>query len=183
MRFQIIFFTTIFTLFLGACSSSETVNNSAKSNVANKTANIASSNANNPLAATRASEAPTTNNAPTLSPVIQAYYEALKTKNEAALRKVYSRESLKSLEADMKEEKKTSLVEYLIDSEGVPDKPFEVRNEQVHGDSASAEVRGGNYPNGNIINFVKENGEWKITTESQEVQSVKQSAANSNTAK
>lgn len=183
MRFQIIFFTTIFTLFLGGCSSSETTNSSANTNAGNKTANVTSGSANNPLATSKASEAPTTNNAPTLSPVIQAYYEALKTKDDAALRKVYSRETLKSLEADMKDEKKTSLVEYITETEPVPDKPFETRNEQIQSDSAVAEIRGGNYPNGIKIKFIKENGEWKITDESPEFESVKQSATNSNTAK
>ena len=183
MRLQIIFFTTISTLFLVGCSVSETTNTSANTNTVNKTANVASGGANNPLATTKASEAPTTNNAPTLSPVIQAYYEALKKKDDAELRKVYSRETLKNFEGDMKNENKTSLFEYLTENEGVPDKPLEVRNEQIQGDLAIAEVRGGNYPVGNKIKFVKENGEWKITDESPEFESVKQSATNSNSAK
>jgi hypothetical protein len=183
MRLQIIFFITIFTLFLGACSNSETSNTSVNANAGNKTANIASGNSNNPLATNKTPEVSTTNNAPTLSPIIQAYYEALKKKDEAALRKVYSRETLKSLESDMKDEKKNSLIEFIAENEGVPDKPLETRNEQIQGDSAVAEVRGGNYPNGNKINFIKENGEWKISYESPEFNSVKQSATNSNSAK
>lgn len=181
MRFQIIFSIIIFTLFLGACGNSDTANTTSNSNNANKTTNVASANANNPLAVTKTPEASMINNAPTLSPVIQSYNEALKKKDEAALRKVYSREALKSLEADMKDEKKTSLVEYIAENEG--EEPRQVRNEQIQGDSAVAEVRGGNYPNGIKIKFVKENGEWKITDESPDFNSVKQSATNSNAAK
>lgn len=99
-----------------------------------------------------------------------AYYEALKTKNEEALRKVYSKQTLASLETDAKEEGKKSLVEFLTDIEPVPAQPFEVRNEQITGDIAIAEIRGGAYPNGIKVKFVKENGEWKMTNESPEFQ-------------
>ncbi len=75
------------------------------------------------------------------------------------------------------------MVNYITETEPLPDKPFETRNEQIQGDSAVAEMRGGSYPNGIKIKFVRENGEWKMTNESPEFQSVKQSATNSNTAK
>ena len=185
MRFQIIFFTTVFlfAIVLSGCSSSETANNSANTNSANKTANVASDSSNNPLTTNKTPEATTTNHAPTLAPVVQAYYEALKKKDDAALRKVFSQDTLKSLQADMKAEKETSMVNYITETEPLPDKPFETRNEQIQGDSAVAEMRGGSYPNGIKIKFVRENGEWKMTNESPEFQSVKQSATNSNTAK
>ncbi len=185
MRFQIIFFTTVFlfAIVLSGCSSSETANNSANTNSANKIVNVMTGNASNPLATSKMPDVHTTNNAPTLTPVVQAYYEALKKKDDAALRKVFSQATLKSLQTDMKDEKKTSLVEYITETEPVPDKPFEARNEQIQGDSAVAEMRGGSYPNGIQIKFVRENGEWKMTNESPEFQSVKQSATNSNTSK
>ncbi len=185
MRFQIIFFTTVFlfAIVLSGCSSSETANNSANTNSANKTANVALSSSNNPLATNKTPEAATTNNAPTLAPLVQAYYEALKKKDDAALRKVFSQATLKSLQADMKAEKEPSMVNYITETEPITDKPFEVRNEQVQGDSAIAEMRSESYPNGIKIKFVRENGEWKMTNESPEFQSVKQSATNSNTAK
>ena len=66
-----------------------------------------------------------------------AYYEALKTKNDAALKKVYSKETLMSLEKDAAEEGKKSLVEFITELEPVPAQPFEVRNEQVNGDIGS----------------------------------------------
>lgn len=184
MRFQIIFFTTIFVfaLFSSGCNSTAPAN-SASSNSANKTVNSAAANSSNPLETQKAAEESTTNNAPAIAPVVAAYYEALKKKDDAALRKIYSRETLKSLDADMKEEKKSSLVEFITDLEPVPDKPFETRNEQIQGETAIAEMRGGSYPNGIKLKFVKENGEWKMTNESPVVQSVKQSASNANIAK
>ncbi len=178
MRFFILFFLIVF--FIG-CGTSENLNTAI--NTKPSAANSATSNADNPLNTTKTPEAATTNNAPTLSPVVQAYYAALKTKDDAALKKIYSQETLKSLEADMKAEKKTSLSAFITELEPVPDRPFEVRNEQIQGDTAVAEMRGGSYPNGIKIKFVRENGEWKMTNESPEIQSVKQSASNSNSAK
>ncbi len=109
-----------------------------------------------------------------------AYYEALKKKDDAALRKVFSRDTLKSYEADMKEEKETSLAKFITDLEPVPDKPFEARNEDIVGDSIIAEMRGGSYPNGIKIKFVKEDGAWKMTTENPDF---KPAAESSNSAK
>jgi hypothetical protein len=60
----------------------------------------------------------------------------LKRKDDAALRKIYSQATLKSLEADMKDEKKTSLAAFITELEPVPDTPFTVRNEQIQGDEA-----------------------------------------------
>ena len=181
MRFQITFLTIVTTIFLIGCTTTEVPVNTA--DAVNKNTNITTANTNNPLSTTATPEAATTNNAPTLSPVVKAYYEALKNNDDAALRKVFSHDTLKSLEADMKEENQKSLVKFITELEPVPDKPFEVRNEKIEGDTAIAEMRGGSYPNGIDIKFVKENGEWKMTNESPEFQSVKQSAANSNSSK
>ncbi len=186
MRFYILLF---FTIFLIGCGNSETPVNTANTKSANTNAETGGATNNslnttdNPLNTTKMPEAATTNNAPTLAPVVQNYYLALQKKDDAALRRVYSRETLKSLEADMREENKKSLVEFITELEPVPDTPFTVRNEQIQGDTAIAEMRGGSYPNGIKIKFVRENGEWKLTNESPEIQSVKQSTGNSNSSK
>ena len=178
MRFFILLFLTVFLIGCGISENSNMAVNTKPS-----AANVITNNADNPLNTTKTPEAATTNNASTIAPVVQAYYAALKSKNDAALKKIYSQETLKSLEADMKAEKKTSLSAFITELEPVPDRPFEVRNEQIQGDTAIAEMRGGSYPNGIKIKFVRENGEWKMTNESPEIQSVKQSASNSNSAK
>lgn len=176
MRFFILLFLTVFLI---GCGTSKNAN-VAVVNTTTANSGVAPTNANNPLATTKAPEASTTNNAPTLAPVVQKYYDALKGKDDAALKKVYSQATLKALEADMKDEKQTSLVKFITELEPLPETPFTVRNEQIQGETAVAEMRGGSYPNGIKIKFVKENGEWKMTNESPDVQSVKQSTANSN---
>ncbi len=167
MRFYILLFSTIF--FVGCGGTTETVNTSTASNAPVKNTSNTTTVSNNPLETTKPPEAATTNAAPTIAPVMAAYYEALKKKDDAALRKTLSQATLKSYETDMKEEKETSLSKFITDLEPVPDKPFEVRNETVTGDTIIAEVRGGSYPNGIKIKFLKENGEWKKTIESPDV--------------
>lgn len=165
------------TLAFSGCSSAPE-NSTNVSNAAANTANsgAARANADNPFNTTKKAEEATTNRAETVAPVVAAYYEALKKKDDAALKKVYSRETLQSLEADMKAEGAKSLSTFITELEPVPDQPFEIRNEQVQGDTAIAELRGGAYPNGIKIKFVKENGEWKMTNESPEFNAVKQAS-------
>lgn len=170
-KFLIVF--TALTLFLTACSSeTPTPNATANTNTtapANMNSNTAPAS-NSGIVTTTPTPAATTNNADTIKPVVLKYYEALKTKNDEELKKVYSKQTLASLEADAKEEGKKSLVEFITELEPVPAQPFEVRNEQINGDVAIAEMRGGAYPNGIKVKFVKENGEWKMTNESPEFQ-------------
>jgi hypothetical protein len=175
MSFQkyIILTVGLVLLTFSGCSTTETPTNSANANAA-ANANVARANTNDPLATTKKAEEATTNQAETISPVVQAYCDAMRKKDDAALRRVYSQASLKKLEADMKAEKETSLAEYLS-TEPVGAK-CEVRNEQIQGDRAVAEIRNESYPNGIKYNFVKENGEWKMTTESPEVEAVKQTS-------
>lgn len=166
-------------LTLSGCGGAANTSPNAAANINSINANVAKANADNPFNTTKKAEEATTNNAPTVAPVVAAYYEALKKKDDAALRRVYSRETLEDHEKGMKEEGVKSLAEYILSLEQVPDKPFEVRNEQVSGDTAIAEMRGGSYPNGIKIKFVRENGEWKMTNESPETDAVKQAANNS----
>lgn len=170
MRFNKFLILLTSFLFLTACGGgNEAPNKPANTNtLSTVNTNPAQTNADNPIATTTATPTQTMNNAETVKPVVMAYYEALKTKNDAALRKVYSKETLASLEKDAASEGKKSLVEFITEIEPVPDKPFEVRNETVQGDTAIAEILSSSYPNGIKIKFVKEGGEWKMTNESPE---------------
>lgn len=177
-----------FTLFLTACSGGGNPAPNANSAAnANTTAPVNSTNSapvsNSAVATSTATPSSTTNDAPTVKPVVLAYYEALKTKNDEALRKVYSKQTLASLEADAKEEGKKSLVEFITELEPVPAQPYEVKNETIQGDVAVAEMFSPQYKNGIKIKFVKENGEWKLTNEIPDFEAVKKAAENSNTAK
>ncbi len=143
--------------------------------------NAAANTANDPLATTKPAKEPTTNNAPTLTPVFKAYCAAWVKNDEAGLRKVYSSDTLKVFENDMKADKIKSLIKFLEDDK-ISGTPCEVTNEQITGDSAVGNIISNKYPNGIKIIFVKENGEWKMTNRSPVTDSMKPSPSNSNAA-
>lgn len=146
-------------------------------NVSNGNTNIGG------IPTTKKDTGPTTNDAPTLGPVVRAYYEALKKKDDAMLRAALSQAMIKQLEGDMKAEKKTGLAAYAAELDIQPVNGIEVRNEKIDGDKATAELKGGSYVNWSSIGFVKEDGKWKMSNESPEIEGVKSSAPASNTAK
>ena len=182
MRFQITFLTAIltFSVLLTACPGPEVPN--ANTNQVNVNANATKANLTSPINTTKTPEAATTNAAPTLTPVVKAYYDALKKKDDAALKKVMTQEFIKSLEADMKGEGGKSLAAYAGELEDLKAN-IEVRNEKIEGDKAIAELKGGTYVNWTPFEFAKENGEWKFTGKSPDVSNVKKSVSNSNDAK
>lgn len=164
MRFNILVLITILTIavFFVGCSDTESPSNSNARNPANANFNSVASNSNSPLGTTKTPEAATSNNAPTLAPVIQGYYAALQKKDEAGVKKFLSQSALKYWEAEMKSEKKNSLLAILEENESPVGDKREVRNEKIQGDTATAEIKGGGLPNWTPIKFLKENGEWKI---------------------
>lgn len=177
MRFKIIFATILLiSIFAFGCGGSETPSNSTNTNapITNQPVNTnetVETNTKDQLQTESTPEVATTNEAPTLSPVYKAYCEAMNKKNDAGLRKVFSQDTLKSLEKDMKDDNKTSLIEFISEMEPIKDvSKCSVRNEKIEGNVGIAEIRNENVPNGFEIKFVKENGEWKITTESPEYQ-------------
>jgi hypothetical protein len=184
MRFQILIFFTvlIFSAFLTGCTSGDAPK--TNTSATNTTANVADANksSNSTLNTTKTPIEATVNDAPTVGPVFKSFCDAVTKKDEAALRKVYSAATLKSLEADMKAENEKSLVKYL-EADRVSNKVCEVRNERVEGDVAIAEVKTEGAPNGFKVKFVKEGGAWKLTNEFPDFKAVKDSTGNSNTAK
>ncbi|MFN0277630.1 MAG: nuclear transport factor 2 family protein [Pyrinomonadaceae bacterium] len=128
-------------------------------------ANAAKANTNNPLETTKSTPEELKNNAPTLTPVFKAYCEAWKKNDEAALRKVYSQDTIKFFESQMKLEKIKTLIKYL-EGDKVAGEPCEVINEKIDGDKAVARIRTDKYPNGIQVVFVKEEGEWRMTNKS-----------------
>lgn len=163
-----------------ACGGPATENsNSSKKNPANNVSNSVSSN---PLETKKSEPVTTTNNAPTLTPVFKAYCEAWTKNDEAALRRVYSKDTIKFFEDQMKLEKAKSLIKYLEPTDKVSGNPCEATNEKIEGDKAQARIRTDKYPNGIEVVFVKEDGEWKITNKSPAVDNMK-STANTNSTK
>lgn len=141
----------------GGAANTNTASNNSPANTAN---------------ANRPAKDEVTNAAPTLTPVFKAYCEAWAKKDEAGIRKAYSAETLKYFEDGMKDEKIKSLMKYLED-DAITGNICEARNEVITGDKAIAEIRADKFPNGIKIEFVKENGEWKMTNKSPEVDAVK----------
>jgi hypothetical protein len=162
---------TAVSLALVGCGGGEKPNTA--SNAGNTNTTAPNTNGTDPLAITTPTPKATTNNAPTLTPVFKAYCDAMNRKDEAAVRKIYSTDTMKNIEEQMKMNKITKLFDYLDDSYA---KTCEVRNEQINGDTAVAEIRGDSYPNGLEIVFVKENGQWKLTTRSPAIENMKPAA-------
>lgn len=172
MRNKLIVFSTLLVsiAMLAGCGGGEQPKTNANQNV-----NAQKTNQNSALTTVKTPVPATTNDAPTLTPVFKAYCDAMTKKNEAALRKIYSAETLKIFEADMKEEGSKNLIEYLS-AEQVSNDLCEVRNEKIDGDVGVAEVKTKGMPNGITIKFVKENGEWKITNVVPDFEAVKNAA-------
>ena len=169
------FFLALISL-LAACSGTPSNNGANTSNAANN------SNVSSNLTPTKKPEGETVNNAPTLGPVVQQYYNALKTKDDAALRDTLTKDFVARIEADMKEEKvKGGIAEFVAKEDQYrPEQTVEVRNEKLEGDKGVAELRGGAYRNWTPFAFAKENGKWKFTGGSPDLDSMPK---NSNSAK
>ena len=180
--YKILFFTTFFiiTLLMIGCAGAPAPNANSINPV---NSNAVNGNVNAGITTTKRETGPTTNDAPTLGPVVRAYYEALKKKDDALLRSVLSQAMVKQLEAEMKADKKTGLAAYAAELDRVPETVIEVRNEKIEGDKGMAELKGGAYVNWSALGFVKEDGKWKMSNESPEIEGVKSSAPASNTAK
>ncbi|MGI8494854.1 MAG: hypothetical protein ACR2L1_06025 [Pyrinomonadaceae bacterium] len=164
MRFNIsILFTilTITTFFVG-CTSPETPTNSTQTR--NTVTNSANSNSDNPLGTTKIPEAATSNNAPTLAPVVEGYYAALRKKDEAGAKKYLSQAAVKYWEDEMKSENQKSMLAVLEDDASPVEDKREVRNEKIEGGSATAEIKGGSSLAWTPVKFVRENGEWKFAS-------------------
>ncbi|NOT47199.1 MAG: DUF4878 domain-containing protein [Acidobacteria bacterium] len=152
-----------FSVLIAACgSSTETpVNNANSAGV--KNTNTASNMGANAIAVTTPTPDQVNNDAPTLTPVYKAYCAAYAKKDEAAIRKFYTADTLKSLEEDMKDNNIKTLVEYLKDDK-INSAVCSVSNERIKGDKAVARVKPSeSYPNGFEVLFVKEGGEWKMS--------------------
>lgn len=177
--YKILFFTTffVFSILAVGCGGPATNTNN------NTPVNTTRTNGNNSVVfnPTPKTVEPTTNDAPTLGPVVRTYYEALKKKDDALLRTVLSRALLQKLETEMREEKKTGLAAFAAELDRPGD--IQVRNEKIEGDKGVAELKGGAYADWSKLGFVKEDGKWKMSDESPEIQAVKPSTAPPNTGK
>jgi hypothetical protein len=166
MKKAIFLSAIISSVMLAACGGeSPAANNAAPTNSAvptNANANVTTNTGG--IVATTPTPETTTNNAPTLSPVYKAYCAAYAKGDEAAIRKIYSTDTLKAFDEDIKESagEVKNLIDLLKD-DGISTELCEARNEKISGDTATAEIRTKGYPNGLVAVFVKEGAEWKLT--------------------
>ncbi len=167
MRLFILPTFLIFSIFLIGCGTSDTNVNRANTNA------VPANNANLP-GTTPAPETGRTNDAPTIAPVVQGFYDALLEKNEAGAKRFLSREAQKYWEAEAKEANEKFLPHLLTSEEPLDDRR-EVRNEKIEGETAVAEIRGGNLGVWTPTKFVREGGEWKFASprESMSLQDIK----------
>jgi hypothetical protein len=120
-----------------------------------------------------------TRNAPTLAPVVQQYYDALKTKDDAKLKETLTADFLKNIEDDMKASNRKDLAAFVAETDYREGQTIEVRNEKIEGDKAVAQLRGGAYKNWTAFEFAKEDGKWKFTGGSPEIDTVPKANTNS----
>jgi hypothetical protein len=76
----------------------------------------------------------------------------------------------------MKEENRKDFAGFVAEYETMPQGKVEVRNEKINGDKAVAELRGGTYVNWTPMGFVMEDGKWKRTDESPDIDRVTSSS-------
>ena len=151
-------------MIAGACGGpTQTPSNTTNTNAGNT--NAAPPAGNTALDTTKKPEAPTSNDAPTLGPVINAYYDALRNKDAAGVRKVMESGFLKETEEDMKAEKKTDIVAFLSETDKIPTGKMEARNEKITGNKGVAEIKGGSYSNWTPTTFINEGGVWKVSNQ------------------
>jgi ABC-type Fe3+-hydroxamate transport system substrate-binding protein len=123
-------------------------------------ANVATNTAPANVAATNNAATNTATGSP--SAIIQAYYQAMVKKDEAAFRRTLSQATLKEFEAGAKQDGDPTLVAFHTGYSSPPSKPFETRNEQMSGNAAMIEVRDSEAGAWRPMRLVREGNEWKL---------------------
>ena len=144
----------LITLVLSAACSKAANSNNANSGGANTNA----STNTNTKSTTTSSQTSLDLSSPTSA--FKAFYDAAKNKNADALRKSLSKGSIAFLEAGAKAQNKT--IEEVVAASSPPASQPETRNEKITGDTATLEVKDADTGNWETLNFVRENGEWKV---------------------
>lgn len=161
-NFSITLLLGITTILIG-CGSPSPANTGNTGNAGNaNVANAPKTNTNNPTTVTTPTPDQVTNNAPTLTPIYKAYCAAVVKKDDAAIRKFFDAATLKEFDAQMNDAGIKRLSEFV---DPVTNEVCEVANEQFKGDKAVARVKtisygGDGYP----VLWIKENGEWKMSS-------------------
>ncbi|MGD9589872.1 MAG: hypothetical protein AB7Q37_16015 [Pyrinomonadaceae bacterium] len=167
LSYSILAITILSIISLSGCGGETPANNTPASSNNGSVANVQKPAANDPTAVTTPTPDQVTNSAPTLTPVYKAFCAAVVKKDDAAIRKFYTSDTLKAFDEDMRSENIKTMTEYLKD-EKISNETCEISNERLKGDKAVARIRTPAYPNGYEVLFVKEGGEWKMSSISPE---------------
>jgi hypothetical protein len=103
---------------------------------------------------------------PTPAGAFTAYYEAIKRKDDAAIKNLFSKSTLDMMEERAQKSNKTvdAVIKQGLEEIG-KDLPADVpkmRNEKVEGDKATLEVRDEQKDKWQLVHLVKEDGQWKL---------------------
>ncbi len=133
----------------------------------NPTTNTTSTSSNNPTATTTATTpAPAVKEAAaTPTEAARQVFDAIRNKDIAAVKAIFTQKTLATME-DVAKKRNQSLDDVLkgfVNDTSMP-ATFSARNEKIEGDRASVEVADekGRY---SPMNFVKEDGAWKVSLE------------------
>ena len=159
MRYQVLFLFIILSFLINCGGSTETPN--PPSNSSANSGEVKNTNSNSPIAVITPTVAEKVNDGKTLAPVVEAYFAAVKTKDEAGAKKYLSAAALKYYETEAKAEGK-SWFAFVLDENDPIEEKREVRNEKISGDKGIVEIKGGNIAVWTPTAFILENGEWKF---------------------
>jgi Domain of unknown function (DUF4878) len=152
---------TAITLLTG-CSKATSNSNSTNANTVNASASPTAT-----ITQPSATSTPITGNSgPTPADAFATYYEAIKRKDDAAIKNLFSKKTLETMEEQARKSNKTvdAVIKQGLEEIG-KDLPAEVpkmRNEKVEGDKATLEVRDEQKDKWELVHFVKEDGQWKL---------------------
>lgn len=191
MRFQNLVFILFVSIFFTGCNScgsgtaivvnTEDMNtNSTINRNINTNENINADNSNtpetsqnsDPLSVEPIPKSSEKVQAETLKPVVDAYCAAMRKKDDAGLRSVFTPATIKALEADVKADGLGSIAE-LLELEPVGNN-CQVVNETIQGNTAQATVITQTYPTGTSFTFEKVGNDWKMTRKSADFDRVDQ---------
>jgi hypothetical protein len=104
--------------------------------------------------------------ASTPTEAFRSYYEAIKRKDAAAVKSLFSKATVEALEKNAAQ-KNTTFDEVFKEglesaSKEIPASVPETRNEKIEGDKATLEVKDDKKGSWETLRFVNEGGQWKI---------------------
>jgi Putative lumazine-binding len=104
-----------------------------------------------------------------------AFYEASKKRDAVAVKKMFSKKTLELFEIQAKERNKTveEMFKTGMEQKPMPDKMPATRNEKINGNDATLEIQDEKSGKWEPLNFVKEDGQWKIALDKMGSQSTK----------